>query len=303
MTLDLAYLLDFLALAETGSFSRAALARNMTQPAFSRRIRALEDWAGTPLFHRGSTPIGLTDAGRAMQPSVASALAALTQGRLDARTAASRGGAALHFAATHVLSFNFFPSWLRGLDGGQPLESVQLSSDSLSACEAMMREGRVHFLLCHHHPAAPVRLDPGRFPSMGVGSDVLMPVSAPNETGEPRFSLTPSPVPPPSLSYSEGSGLGRILAATLPKPLARPSGGVGFSSHLAAALRSLAIMGSGVAWLPRSLIDEDLSASRLVRAADPTLDVPVEIHLFRSNLNPSKAAERFWLAVSDTESA
>jgi LysR family transcriptional regulator, hypochlorite-specific transcription factor HypT len=46
MTLDLAYLLDFKALAETGSFSRAAFVRNVTQPAFSRRIRALEDWAG-----------------------------------------------------------------------------------------------------------------------------------------------------------------------------------------------------------------------------------------------------------------
>ena len=46
MTLDLAYLLDSKALAETGSFSRAAFVRNVTQPAFSRRIRALEDWAG-----------------------------------------------------------------------------------------------------------------------------------------------------------------------------------------------------------------------------------------------------------------
>jgi len=33
MTLDLAYLLDFKALAETGSFSRAAFVRNVTQPA------------------------------------------------------------------------------------------------------------------------------------------------------------------------------------------------------------------------------------------------------------------------------
>jgi len=36
-------------LAERRNFSRAAEARHVTQPAFSRRIRALEDWVGTPL--------------------------------------------------------------------------------------------------------------------------------------------------------------------------------------------------------------------------------------------------------------
>ncbi|MCB2102451.1 MAG: LysR family transcriptional regulator, partial [Rhodobacterales bacterium] len=37
--MELSWLEDFVALAETGSFSRAAERRNLTQPAFSRRIR------------------------------------------------------------------------------------------------------------------------------------------------------------------------------------------------------------------------------------------------------------------------
>ena len=44
--LDLEWLEDFLALAETGNFSRAAEARAIAQPAFSRHIRDLEDWVG-----------------------------------------------------------------------------------------------------------------------------------------------------------------------------------------------------------------------------------------------------------------
>jgi LysR family transcriptional regulator, hypochlorite-specific transcription factor HypT len=90
MTLDLAYLLDFKALAETGSFSRAAFVRNVTQPAFSRRIRALEDWAGAPLFQRGSTPVTLTDAGRAMGPAFEQAMLLLTQGEADAQDRGSK---------------------------------------------------------------------------------------------------------------------------------------------------------------------------------------------------------------------
>ncbi|HWU74121.1 MAG TPA: LysR family transcriptional regulator, partial [Sphingomonas sp.] len=54
--MELAWLEDFIALSETGNFSRAAELRHVTQPAFSRRIRALEDWVGTPLFER--TPQG-----------------------------------------------------------------------------------------------------------------------------------------------------------------------------------------------------------------------------------------------------
>ena len=100
MTLDLAYLLDFKALVETGSFSRAASIRNVTQPAFSRRIRALEDWTGTPLFHRGSTPVTLTQAGQAIAPAFETGLRALMQGQADARAAAARARSASKGAAS-----------------------------------------------------------------------------------------------------------------------------------------------------------------------------------------------------------
>ena len=63
MALNLSWLDDFLALAESGNFSRAAEERHMTQPAFSRRIRALEEWLGTELFDRSSQPARLTAAG------------------------------------------------------------------------------------------------------------------------------------------------------------------------------------------------------------------------------------------------
>ena len=43
------WLEDFVSLAETRSFSRSAHLRHVTQPAFSRRIQALEAWAGTDL--------------------------------------------------------------------------------------------------------------------------------------------------------------------------------------------------------------------------------------------------------------
>ncbi|MGI4744760.1 MAG: LysR substrate-binding domain-containing protein [Janthinobacterium lividum] len=293
MTLDLAYLEDFQALSETGNFSRAALQRAMTQPAFSRRIRALEDWAGTPLFERAAQPIVLTGAGQVLQPVVAEVLRRLLQGRDQLRATASRERATLRFAATHVLSFTFFPTWLRGLENGQPLEAVQLVSDSLHACEQLMLQGQAQFLLCHHHELAPVRLDAARFASLRVGRDVLCPACAPNPEGGPRYGMGKR-VTVPTLAYSEESGLGRIIAACRPEQHAAMRRDVVFTSHLAAALRTMALTGRGIAWLPLSLIREDLTAGRLVRAGPPSLDIDMEIRLVRAPGELGPTAGSFW---------
>ena len=61
------WLEDLVVLAETRSFSRAALMRNITQPAFSRRIQALEAWMGVDLIVRSSYPPSLTPAGEKLE--------------------------------------------------------------------------------------------------------------------------------------------------------------------------------------------------------------------------------------------
>src|SRR3546814_18217745 len=61
--MNLSWLEDFLALAASGNFSRAAQDRHMTQPAFRRRIRALDDWLGVALFDRATHPVALTETG------------------------------------------------------------------------------------------------------------------------------------------------------------------------------------------------------------------------------------------------
>lgn len=57
------WLLDFLALVETGSFSEGARIRNSSQSAFSRRIKALEFWLGARVVDRATQPVTLTTDG------------------------------------------------------------------------------------------------------------------------------------------------------------------------------------------------------------------------------------------------
>ena len=54
----------FVAVAETGSFTRAAERLHLTQPAISVQIRRLEESVGKALFERDSQTVRLTGAGR-----------------------------------------------------------------------------------------------------------------------------------------------------------------------------------------------------------------------------------------------
>jgi DNA-binding transcriptional LysR family regulator len=58
--MTLVQLRHLIALAQTGSFSKAAEAVFLTQPALSRSVRALEDEFGAPLFDRVGRRIELT---------------------------------------------------------------------------------------------------------------------------------------------------------------------------------------------------------------------------------------------------
>ncbi|BCG58962.1 selenium metabolism-associated LysR family transcriptional regulator [Paenibacillus sp. URB8-2] len=58
----------FYTVSEKGSFSAAAQALHMTQPAVTMQVQSLEDYFGTKLFNRSTKKIVLSDAGRTLLP-------------------------------------------------------------------------------------------------------------------------------------------------------------------------------------------------------------------------------------------
>jgi DNA-binding transcriptional LysR family regulator len=143
--MELIWLEDFVALAETGNFSRAAENRHVTQPAFSRRVRALEDWVGAPLFDRATPGVTLTAAGQQFRTGADELIRRINQLRRESREAGGMEAATLRFAATHALSFTFFPQWMRELESRTTLGPIRLISDSMQACEELMLHGEAQF--------------------------------------------------------------------------------------------------------------------------------------------------------------
>jgi LysR family transcriptional regulator, hypochlorite-specific transcription factor HypT len=225
----------------------------------------LENWVGTDLFVRTTHGVSLAPAGEQFKTQAAILTRALHQLRREALEASGRASAALTFAATHALSFTFFPGWIREKQKILPPGALNLISDSMEACEHVMLRGDAQFLLCHYHQNMRIRLERGQFASLVVGADTLVPLTAPNDSGSPRWSLDCGE-PVRYLVYSAQSGLGRIISAWLANENHSFALDKVFTSHLAATLLSMVKAGEGVAWLPQTLAAEDIARGQLLIA-------------------------------------
>ena len=73
----------FISIAETGSFSKAAMAHTIAQSALSRRIRDLEQDLGVALFYRNGRGVVVTEAGETFLARARSILSDVAQIRQD----------------------------------------------------------------------------------------------------------------------------------------------------------------------------------------------------------------------------
>jgi DNA-binding transcriptional LysR family regulator len=78
-----------------------------------------------------------------------------------------------------------------------------------------------------------------------------------------------------------------------------------FTAHHAALLRTMALEGRGLAWLPMSLVAEDLRSGALVdagksgKSSEGGWRVPVDIRLYRQQAQMAPVAEALWALLGD----
>lgn len=111
----------FLALARELNFTRAAETCNVTQPALTRAIQALEAELGGRLFHRERNQTHLSELGRMMLPYIQSIQAQAEAARARAKSAGRMRNVELKIGAMCTLSpanlSDFIVSFQRAHDG------------------------------------------------------------------------------------------------------------------------------------------------------------------------------------------
>jgi DNA-binding transcriptional LysR family regulator len=296
------WLEDFVSLAETRSFSRSAQLRHVTQPAFSRRIQALEAWAGTDLVDRSSYPTRLTPAGETLYMQSLEMLQALQSTRAMLRGHSAAGQDVIEFAVPHTLAFTFFPAWVSSLrDKFGPIKSRLIA---LNVHDAVMRlvEGGCDLLIAYHHASQPFQLDADRYEMVTLGEEVLAPYCKADANGEPLFKLPGRAGQPlPYLGYAPGAYLGRVTDLILKQsPTAIHLDRV-YETDMAEGLKVMALEGHGVAFLPHSAVKKELRSRRLVLAAPPEmagLEMLMDVRAYREKPAgkdaPKSTAQALW---------
>lgn len=302
--MEIKWLEDFLSLAETGSFSRSAELRHVTQPAFSRRIRALENWIGAELIDRSAYPTNLTLAGENLRERAAT----IVQDVFDARSTL-RGQRpipidTLSFAVPHSLSLNFYPKWLTKLERTY-FDSAPISTKlvALNVHDAVMAlvEGNCDLLMCYHHPEQPIQLDPKRYAMLRLGSEHVRPYSKVNRDGSPMFALPgKASKPVPHLSYSPNAFLGRMVEIILESSRRSHFLHRIYETDMAEALKVMAVEGHGVAWLPESAVQRELKSRQLTLAGGELWAGEMEIRLYRERQATKPLLDQVWRFLEAT---
>ncbi|WP_278348848.1 LysR substrate-binding domain-containing protein [Stutzerimonas kunmingensis] len=291
MNLETKWLEDFVALAATRSFSQAAQRRFVTQPAFSRRIRSLEEALGLQLINRSRTPIELTEAGQLFLVSARNMVEQLGEVVRHLHHVEGQQGEVLQISAAHSLALGFFPAWIAGLRHDGLNIATRLIATNVGEAVRVLREGGCDLILAYYDPDAALQLDPELFPSLHLGRTEMLPVCAAGDDGTPLYDVD-SGQTVPLLAYSAGAFLGRSVNLLLRQRALRST--TVYETAMADSLKSMALQGLGIAWVPRLSVEPELQRGELAICGSEQWRVPLEIRLYRCSLMRKGAVRLLW---------
>ncbi len=295
--MQLKWLEDFILLAQERSFTRAAELRHVTHPAFGRRIRALEAWAGTPLVERGGGPVRLTPAGQAFLDTAEQMARGLAQSHEELQALAGRQARTATLATGRTLARTVVADWLVRLGPVLQGGEVRVLTRTLAETVALLERGEADFTLVYHHPALAVRLDARQFTHVTVATDRLVPVSRADARGAPLHAFTGTG-PVPYLAYARTLALGRLVEDHLAHHPLAPRLQRIVECDSADAHYEYVLKGLGVAWLPWSMVHADCKAARLAPAGDKRMEARFDVRLYRPKHRLGPLAEALWRAIT-----
>ncbi|MFP3245977.1 MAG: LysR family transcriptional regulator, partial [Paraburkholderia sp.] len=113
MDLNLREIRAFIAVAEAGSFTRAAVRLHLSQPALTVQIRRLEETLGARLFDRNSRNVALTPVGRELLPVLQKSLREMEHVLLDARALSDGSTGTVRIACLPSFAASLLPDLVR----------------------------------------------------------------------------------------------------------------------------------------------------------------------------------------------
>ncbi len=290
--MDIFLFRDLERLRRAGNFSQAAALSNLSQPAFSRRIKSLETWVGATLVDRSHQPIKLTGAGEQMLEAGLQALSRVEKERSQILELLSLPDKyVVTFGTQHSIGWRFYPAWLQALEDTYGPIMSRLRADDLPNCMRDLENGDVDFVIAYVDAQA---MQGSLRDSIVIGADQLVPVCKPDLDGSPLFAFDTEGVKMPFLRFGDAAPIGTHLEPLFAEHRISDCLRTVYENSMAGALRIRARAGDGIAWLPKTLVQPDLDSGILVRTGKPDWIVDLSIRLFRNKERSNRITRSIW---------
>ncbi|MGH3017892.1 MAG: LysR family transcriptional regulator [Gaiellaceae bacterium] len=261
---ELRHLLALQAVAEEGSFGRAAQSLGYTQSAISQQIAALERIVGQQLIDRpgGPRPVTLTGAGSLLLAHARGINARLAAAQADLDAFSSGDSGPLRIGTYQSVGARVLPTLLRDFRAEWPKVDVRLveSADDLELLELVER-GEIDVSFCVFP------LEPGPFESIGLMRDpyvLVVPAGSPLVDREKTPTLREI-LELPLISYRTCRTTQRVEERLR---LAGREPNVVFRSDDNGTLQALVAAGVGVALVPQLTVDPADKAIAVIELGD-----------------------------------
>jgi len=295
---EIRWLKDFETLAALKNFSRAAEECNVSQPAFSRRIRMLEAEIGVELVNRQTLPLSLTPAGEVFLVQAGKILRTFVETVERCNIVDAASADVIRFATTQSLYLTHYEAHIKGLVDQGGLD-IDLNSSTWSADQfvSALQQRYCDVILTYWHPSmdflAP--LEVAKCEYITLARDRLVPVvkSGPSAQRLPGAKGSPIPV----LGYGAISTLGVVVDSIMSKQLKPPSVLVVSRNGQALGVKAMIQQDFGMGWLPYELCKDELEAGTLQLAGGPEFEANLEIRLYKDSENTNIYLKKLWASV------
>jgi LysR family transcriptional regulator, hydrogen peroxide-inducible genes activator len=139
--MELQQLRYFCAIADTGSFTRAAQQTHVSQPSLSQQIRKLEDELGARLFDRLSRAVQLTELGRSFLPRARAILHDLEAARSEVVERKTSIGGPISVGVIPTIAPYFLPAILAAFSRKYPEAHVTVAEEITPLLLERLRAG------------------------------------------------------------------------------------------------------------------------------------------------------------------
>ncbi|MGE5550944.1 MAG: LysR substrate-binding domain-containing protein [Bacteroidota bacterium] len=254
--MELHQLKIFARVVQDGSFSRAAQALHLTQPAVSQQIRALEQELGVALLHRTNRDIRPTRAGEVLLEYAQGLLTLAERGRAAlAEFQAERRGRLILGAGNTTITFRL-PKLLREYRRREPGVEVIVRAGTSHVLLNLLEQGQLDVAMVTSLPA-------GRsFRSIPLYRDEIVMILPGDHPLGHAESLTPADLAlVPSILFARGSGYRRFLDESFTRAGYQPD--VVMELDSIEGIKQLVQSGLGLSFLPKIAVEQELSQGLL----------------------------------------